>query len=149
MSELSARPDSPPQHSRAHNGLAPDPEEAARLERIESLVPGWYTVPELAEVQSLKPGEARRQIEDGELLSVRRGPNHAVHVPASFIAEGAPLPRLKGTFTVLKDGGMHDSEIIEWLFTPDGTLPTGGTPMDAFRAGHVTEVRRRAMETAL
>ncbi len=49
---------------------------------------------------------------------------------------------------VLADGGMADDEVLVWLFTPDETLPVPGSPMDALRAGHKTEVRRRAMEQA-
>ena len=55
---------------------------------------------------------------------------------------------MRGTFTVLADGGMSDEEIIAWLFAADPTLPVDGAPIDAIRAGHKTEVRRRAMETA-
>ncbi|MGL5860191.1 MAG: Rv2175c family DNA-binding protein [Phycicoccus sp.] len=56
---------------------------------------------------------------------------------------------MRGTFTVLADGGMDDISIIRWLFTDDDTLPVPGGPLDAIRAGHTTEVRRRAMEQAL
>lgn len=135
-----------------NNEPATEPIDAAAAERaarIENLVHEWCTVPELAELQGVKPGDVRRQIKDGELIAVRRGENNSVQVPAAFIADGAPLPRLRGTFTVLKDGGMDDSQIIEWLFAPDDTLPEGGSPMETFRAGRVTEVRRRALETAL
>ena len=44
---------------------------------------------------------------------------------------------------------MSDAEIIGWLFAPDDTLPVPGAAIDALRAGFKTEVRRRAMETAL
>jgi hypothetical protein len=50
--------------------------------------------------------------------------------------------------TVLSDGGMHDEEILRWLFTPDETLPAPGAPIDSLHAGFKTEIRRRAMETA-
>ena len=43
---------------------------------------------------------------------------------------------------------MSDDEIITWLFTPDPTLPVEGAPIDALRAGHKTEIRRRAQELA-
>ena len=46
-------------------------------------------------------------------------------------------------------GVLSDDEIVEWLFTPDASLPAGGSPMGAMLAGHVTEVRRRAMEAAI
>lgn len=128
------------------------PADAAADERgarLESLVAEWLSVPELAEAQSLKVNDVRRQLKDGEFVGVRRGPNNAVYVPARFVADGKPLRRLKGTLTVLKDGGMDDAEVIEWLFSPDTTLPTGGSPLEAIEAGHFTEVRRRAMESAL
>ena len=114
----------------------------------EDPVGEWLSVPELAEMQGVKLSEVRRQLKDGELVAVRRGPNAATYVPAAFLVDGAPHPRLKGTFTVLRDGGMDDGEIVEWLFTPDESLPAGGTPIGAVLAGFVTEVRRRAMETA-
>ena len=69
-------------------------------------------------------------------------------MPAEFLDETGPLAALRGTFTVLADGGMSDEEIIAWLFAADPTLPVDGAPIDAIRAGHKTEVRRRAMETA-
>ena len=71
-----------------------------------------------------------------------------ISVPAKFLDETAPRHELKGTFTVLADGGMNDEEILRWLFTPDDTLPVEGAPIDALIAGHKTEVRRRAQVTA-
>lgn len=130
----------------------PDGSSSAATERrarLENLVSDWFTVPELAEIQGIKVNDVRRQLKDGDLIGVRRGPNNAVYVPARFTSGGDPLPRLKGTFTVLKDGGMNDDEVVEWLFTPDASLPGGGSPMDAVEAGHITEIRRRAMESAL
>ena len=44
---------------------------------------------------------------------------------------------------------MNDDEIIAWLFTPDPTPLVEGAPIDALRAGHKTEIRRRAQELAL
>lgn len=123
-------------------------ETLERLERIEALVTEWLTVPDLAEIQGVKLSEVRRQIKDGELIAVRRGPNNAPYVPAAFLVDGEPHPRLKGTFTVLRDGGMKDAEMVEWLFTSDPTLAGGASPMAAINAGRITEVRRRAMETA-
>jgi hypothetical protein len=86
-------------------------------------------------------------IEDRELLAVRLGERRVVSVPAQFLDE-AVLRHLRGTFTVLADGGMDDAEILRWLFTPDETLPVAGTPVDALAGGFKTEVRRRAMEQA-
>ena len=35
-----------------------------------------------------------------------------VAVPAGFVGEEGPLHALKGTFTVLADGGMSDIELL-------------------------------------
>jgi len=71
-----------------------------------------------------------------------------VSIPAKFVSDDGPRPELKGTFTVLADGGMSDEQILRWLFTPDETLPVDGAPVDALVAGHKTEVRRRAQAMA-
>jgi len=111
-------------------------------------VPAWVTVPDLVERYGERLATVRRWLDDRDLIGVRRGPNKALSVPAAFLDEHGPLPALRGTFTVLADGGMDDTEVIGWLFAPDATLPVDGAPIDAIRAGFKTEVRRRAMETA-
>ncbi|WP_226913358.1 Rv2175c family DNA-binding protein [Gephyromycinifex aptenodytis] len=115
---------------------------------LDSLVPEWLTVPEAAERQGVALSTVRTQIKEGQLVAVRRGPNKAVYIPEVFVTQEGPRPELPGTFTVLTDGGMNDCELLTWLFTPDETLPVPGSPMDALLAGHKTEIRRRAMETA-
>jgi excisionase family DNA binding protein len=114
---------------------------------LEELVGDWLTVPDVAERLGIPLSAVRRMIEDRELLASRLGERRVVHVPARFLDEKA-MPHLKGTFTVLTDGGMHDEEILRWLFTPDATLPVDGAPIDALASGFKTEVRRRAMEAA-
>jgi len=115
---------------------------------LEVLVGEWLTVPDLAERLGLALSAARRLIADRELVATRIGERRVVAVPAKFIDASGPRPELKGTFTVLADGGMDDDEIIEWLYTPDPTLPVDGAPIDALWAGHKTEIRRRAQELA-
>ena len=75
------------------------------------------------------------------------------HMPAAnsslvppMIVDGAPLPELRGTLTVLMDSGYDDESALRWLFTPDESLP--GAPVDALLAGRKTEVRRRAQALA-
>ncbi|MFW5470108.1 Rv2175c family DNA-binding protein [Knoellia sp. CPCC 206435] len=116
---------------------------------LETLVGQWLTVPDLAERLSIPLSAVRKLIDDRELLSARIGERHVVAVPEKFLDDEGVLPALKGTFTVLADGGMKDDESLRWLFTPDTTLPAEGAPIDALRAGFKTEVRRRAMELAL
>ncbi len=116
---------------------------------VAALVQEWLPLPDVAERLGCSVTVVRRLVEDGELIALRVGERSILSVPAAFLADGAPMPALKGTFTVLDDGGMDDVEKIRWLFTPDDTLPTGGgTPVDAIRAGFKKEVRRRAMELA-
>jgi excisionase family DNA binding protein len=115
---------------------------------LEELVGDWLTVPDVAERLGVPLSTVRRMVEDRELLAARLGERRVVHVPARFLDEKA-LPHLKGTFTVLGDGGMGDEDILRWLFTPDATLPVEGAPIDALASGYKTEVRRRAMETAI
>ena len=115
---------------------------------VESLVDEWLTFPDLADRLGVPLSSVRRFVEDRELLAHRVGERRVLAVPAGFVDGEGPLHALKGTFTVLADGGMSDEEILRWLHTRDETLPVPGTPLDAIRAGFKTEVRRRAMEEA-
>jgi hypothetical protein len=116
---------------------------------LETLVGDWVTIPDIAERWAWSLARVRQAIADRELLTARTGPRQVVSVPAKFLGETGPRSELRGTFTVLADGGMNDDEILSWLFTPDETLPVDGAPIDALIAGHKTEVRRRAQVTAL
>lgn len=118
-------------------------------DRVEQLVGGWLTVPDVAELLGVRLSAVRRLIEDRELLAARVGPRRVLSVPEKFFDEEGVLAPLRGTFTVLADGGMADDEILTWLFTPDPTLPVAGAPIDAIRGGFTKEVRRRAMEQAI
>ena len=143
----------PPSRSAGHVALwhpvpvstAPeDPPQPA----VEDLVGEWLTIPDVADRLGVPLSTVRRLVEDRELLAHRVGERRVVAVPAGFLDDQGPLHALKGTFTVLADGGMSDEQILRWLHTPDETLPVPGTPLDAIRAGFKTEVRRRAMEEA-
>lgn len=114
---------------------------------LETLVGSWLPVPDVAERLGVPLSQVRRMLEERELLGHRVGERRVVAVPEQFLDETV-LRHLRGTFTVLADGGMDDEEILRWLFTADSTLGAGGTPVDALRAGFKTEVRRRAMEQA-
>ncbi len=122
--------------------------EHADLAQLEALVGEWLTVPDIAERLGLRLSDVRQLITDRQILSLRIGPRHVISIPAKFVNEAGLLPELPGTFTVLRDSRMTDTEILRWLFTPDDTLPVPGAPMDALLAGFKTEVRRRAMEAA-
>jgi Rv2175c C-terminal domain of unknown function len=113
---------------------------------LDDLVSAWLTVPDVAELVGLDVGKVRRLLQERYLVGVRRGERNVLSVPAALIADGAPLPELRGTLVVLADSGYDDEAAIRWLFTPDDSLP--GTPVDALRAGRKTEVRRRAQALA-
>lgn len=129
------------------NATSESPEYPADPD-LETLVGEWLTVPDLAERLRIPLSSVRQMITDREVLSSRVGERKVVAVPAKFLDEEGVRPDLKGTFTVLADGGMNDEEILRWLFTPDDTLPVPGAPIDSLRAGHKTEIRRRAQATA-
>jgi excisionase family DNA binding protein len=116
---------------------------------LESLVGEWLTVPDVAERLGVPLSRVRQFIADREVISIRIGERRVVAIPARFFDDDGPRSDLKGTFTLLADGGMDDPEIIRWLFTPDETLPVPGAPIDALWAGHKTEIRRRAQIEAL
>ena len=116
------------------------------MDDLDALVGDWLTVPDVAEQLGLDVGKVRRLLQDRDLVAVRRGERNVLSVPAAVIVEGAPLPELRGTLTVLADSGYDEESAIRWLFTPDESLP--GTPVDALRGGRKTEVRRRAQALA-
>jgi hypothetical protein len=115
---------------------------------VEALVDEWVYVPDIVERFGMSLAQVRRFIADRDVLTLRVGPRKAVGIPARFLGADGPRPDLKGTFTVLSDGGMNDLEIIRWIFTVDPSMPGGGSPLDALAAGHKTEVRRRAQALA-
>lgn len=125
----------------------PDTDPGAEPD-LETLVGEWLTVPDIAERLGVPLSQVRQMITDREVLSSRIGERHVIAVPAKFFDDEGARPDLKGTFTVLADGGMRDEEIMRWLFTPDDSLPVDGAPIDALRAGHKTEIRRRAQALA-
>jgi hypothetical protein len=120
--------------------------QAGPVDDLDALVSDWLTLPDVAERLGLDVGKVRRLLQDRCLVAVRRGERSVLSVPAAFVMDGAPLPELRGTLTVLADSGYDDEAALRWLFTPDGSLP--GAPVDALRAGRKTEVRRRAQALA-
>ncbi|MGW0733337.1 Rv2175c family DNA-binding protein [Streptomyces sp. NPDC002851] len=117
--------------------------------KTEALIPAWLNLPEIAEMLGVEVTRVRQLVKEGQLIAVRRGENKALYVPAAFIDEdGAKIVKgLTGLLTVLRDDGFNDEEMLEWLFTPDPTLP--GTPAQALRENRGTEVKRRAQALAV
>lgn len=114
---------------------------------LEALVGAWLPLPDVAELLGLDVGKVRRLVQDRDLLAARVGERRILSVPEPLVTGGVLLPELRGTLTVLADSGYSDEEALRWLFTADDTL-LGTTPVGALRAGHKTEVRRRAQALA-
>ena len=104
----------------------------------------WLTIPDLVELLDEPLGRVRRFIDEDYLVGSRR--DGVFKVPAAFLAEGRPLPALRGTIIVLHDAGFDPDETIDWLLTPEQTI--GVAPIEALRAGRKSEVRRVAATLA-
>ena len=104
----------------------------------------WLTIPELVEVLGESQGRIRRLLAEHYLAGSRR--HGALSVPSVFIADGHPLPSLRGTIIALQDAGFDDEELIDWLLAPEESL--GRAPIEALHAGHKSEVRRIARTLA-
>jgi hypothetical protein len=115
--------------------------------KTDALVPEWLTLPDIAEQLGVEVTRVRQLVKESQLIAVRRGENRVLQVPADFIAGDRIVKGLVGTITLLKDDGFTDEEMLEWLFTPDETLP--GTPAQALRENRGTEVKRRAQALAV
>ena len=97
-------------------------------------------VPQFAGQLGLIVTKVHQLIRDRALLAVRTG--GVLRIPAEFVADGQIVKGLTGTITLLTDAGYSDEEIIDWLFTPEDTLP--GAPIVALRENRGREVHRRA-----
>ena len=115
--------------------------------KIDALVPAWLTLPDIAEMFGVEVTRVRQLVKEGQLIAVRRGENRALHVPAAFIDGDKVVKGLTGTLTLLRDDGFTVEEMLEWLFTPDPSLP--GTPAQALNENRGTEVKRRAQALAV
>lgn len=85
-------------------------------------------------------------ISEGSLVGLKsEGTGFAI--PRQFFdidVRGArALKSLRGTVTTLRDTGLADNEIVEWLMTNQPEL--GGTPVEILRSGNVHSVRKAAL----
>lgn len=99
------------------------------------------TFPAAAEALGVPVNRIHQYVRDGQLLSLRND-DGARCVPAEFVQNGAPVKHLHSVITMLRDARFEDSEILDWLFREDESLP--GCPIAALRANRGSEVKRRA-----
>jgi excisionase family DNA binding protein len=111
------------------------------VETLDTLVASWLTFRDAADRLGVSPNKVRQLVREHQLAAVRIGGGEPV-VPALFVGDAAPVKGLSGTLILLGDRGFDDAEAIEWLFTPDDSLP--GRPIDALREDRGKEVHRRA-----
>ncbi|MBA3265807.1 MAG: DNA-binding protein [Nocardioidaceae bacterium] len=97
---------------------------------------------QVAEMLGVSATKVRQLTREHQLVAVRRLALREPGIPADCVQDGSIVKGLSGTLILLADRGFSDVESIEWLFTPDDSLP--GRPIDALRENRGTEVRRRA-----
>jgi hypothetical protein len=99
------------------------------------------SLPDVADRLDLAITRVHQLVNDGLVISLRidGGPPG---VPNKFLGPEGPVKGLPGIITLLRDARFSDSEIVDWLFRADESLP--GTPVDALQANRGTEIKRRA-----
>lgn len=107
---------------------------------------GWLTLAKAADALHVSASKVRQMVRDHELAMVRRPGSREPEIPAGFIQDGYVVKGLHGTLMLLVDHGFDDAEAVDWLLTPEDSLP--GAPIDALRENRGREVRRRAQVIA-
>ncbi|MFC5370010.1 Rv2175c family DNA-binding protein [Arcanobacterium bovis] len=106
--------------------------------------PQWLSIPEVADLLSLRQRDVRSLLAEKKLVAVRRGSNKAlsIHPDQIVVNEGVaqPLKSLRGTLIALSDAGFSDDEAMDWLLRDEPEL--GKTPLECLRTGNVHAVRR-------
>jgi hypothetical protein len=99
------------------------------------------TFPAAAEALRVPVSRIHQFVRDGHLVAVPNGQGVSC-VPALLVQSGAVVKALPSVITVLRDAQFADTEIVDWLYREDDSLP--GSPIEALRANRGSEVKRRA-----
>jgi hypothetical protein len=105
----------------------------------------WLDYSEVAGRLDLSPGKVRRLVQERALLARRQ--DGAWKIPEVFFDDDGVIADVKGTATLLIDGGFNDEEALDWFLADNDVL--GASPIEAIRQGRKTEVRRLAQVLAL
>jgi hypothetical protein len=111
--------------------------------RLQTLVPEWLHLPDLAELFGVPVTRVRQYLKDRAMIAVRLEEGGPLLIPAEFVQDGHSVKGLEGTITLLTDFGLTDAEILEWMFTPEEVI--GGRPIDGLREDRKKVVRRQAL----
>jgi len=104
----------------------------------------WLDYSETADRLGVPLGKVRRLVQERTLLSQRI--DGAFKIPEAFL-DDAVIGQLRGTATLLIDGGFSEEEALNWFLRVDDAL--GARPVDAIAQGRKREVRRLAQSLAL
>lgn len=122
------------------------------LENTVSGVPAGepvLTVPEVADLLGVIVTRVMDELSSHRLIAVEV--DGVRRIPARFFSDsnsGVEINRfVPGLIALLADGGYPDSEILDFLFTEDDSLP--GRPVDALHGHLAREVMRRAQAMAV
>jgi len=126
------------------HGFAPAPRHG-RLCCVSTDPITWLDYSEVSDLLDLSPGKVRRLVQERALLA--RKQDGAWKIPDLFLRDGGVIADVKGTATLLIDGGYQEDEALNWFLEPNDML--GTTPIDAIRQGRKTEVRRLAQSLAI
>ncbi|MGJ4126839.1 Rv2175c family DNA-binding protein [Corynebacterium macclintockiae] len=104
------------------------------------------TLPDIAERMNLVVTRVMDMLSKKQLLAVVV--DGVRYVPSRFLDDDGQLNRfVPGAIALLSDGGYSDTEILDYLFTEDDSLP--GRPVDALHGHLAREVMRRAQAMAI
>jgi hypothetical protein len=122
-------------------------ETAADQVDLAALIPDWVDWKGAATALGVSVNKVRTYIREHQLAAAVPSPGQGQQVPADLIMDGEIVKGVPGLLTILHDGNYDDREILEWMFTPDDSLP--GRPIDALRENRGSEVKRRAQAMSL
>ena len=133
-------PPEAPGHARLWGVSYPEAHEV--LPTDETLL----SIPETAEKMGVVVTRVHDLLGEHKLIAVTVDGRRMI--PAVFLDEGGRVNRfVPGVIALLSDGGYDDREILDWLFTPDESLP--GRPVDGLHGHLAREVMRRAQAAGL
>lgn len=103
-------------------------------------------IPDAAERMGVVVTKVMDLLRNGQLIAVRV--NNVRYVPELFFNPNGELNKfVPGLVSLLSDGGYSPTEILEYLYEEDASLP--GRPVDAVHGHLAREVMRRAQAMAI